>query len=94
MTTTLSRYSQVSQALMVGHLTPYDPAFQERLRQLESMLGQQGAYAAIYNILLRQATLMAFIRNFWILTIACLLCIPLVFLFSKVKQSKAAAAVH
>src|SRR5256885_565097 len=52
-TTMLARGAQAHQAALVSHLTPYDPAFQERIRQLAggfaarggSAVGSQQAYA-------------------------------------------------
>jgi DHA2 family multidrug resistance protein len=38
-TTMLARGAQVHQAAMVSHLTPYDPAFQQRFRELASSNG-------------------------------------------------------
>src|SRR5207248_81945 len=56
-TTLLARGAQAHQAAMVTHLTPYDPVFQERMRQLggvargSSTLGTQQAVAGIYGTL-------------------------------------------
>ena len=52
-TTMLARGSQVHQAAMVSHLTPYDPAFQQHLRDLacasgvSPLIGSPQAYATI-----------------------------------------------
>src|ERR1041384_1000159 len=63
-TTLLARGAQVHQAAMVAHLTPYDPAFQQRLGQMAARGGAgmatQQAYAGIYGILVRQATLLSY----------------------------------
>lgn len=75
--------SPVDQAAMVSHLMPYDPAFQQRLRQLAAVFAYQGnpatagqrAYGAIYETLVGQATLLAYIDNFRLLAFLCLLCI-------------------
>ncbi len=94
-TTLLARGAQQHQAVMVSHLTPYDSTFQQRLQQLQGPLGSmQKAYAAIYGTLLRQANLLAFVDNFRLLTFVCLACIPLVFLFRRVKSGGGAAAMH
>jgi MFS transporter, DHA2 family, multidrug resistance protein len=103
MTTMLSRGGQIHQAAMVSHLTPYDPAFQQRMQQIQSALAtqmnasaaQQQAYATIYGTAARQAMVMSYIDNFRILAFLCVICIPLVFFFKRVKARKGAgAAVH
>ncbi len=101
-TTMLARLSQVHQANLVGHLTPYDPAYQITFQKIQILLAQAGggvanplAYGLIYQELIRQATLMAFVDNFRVVGIACLVIIPAVFLFKKVKPSKGAVpAAH
>ena len=102
-TTVLTRGAQAHQAMLVSHLTPYDPVYQERLRQLQGALSLKGGAAAaadqataiIYGMTIKQATLLSFIDAFWNLTFLCVLCIPLVFFFKRVKKSAGAgAAVH
>lgn len=94
-TTMLARRAQQHQAVLIAHLTPYDAAFQERLHQLQNALGgMQQAYEAIYGVLVRQASLLAFIDNFRLLTLVCLLCVPLVFLLRRVRGGAGAAPVH
>jgi len=97
-TTLLARGAQQHQALMVSHLTPYDPAFQERLRQLHEALGANGsvtqAYGAIYGVLLRQASLLAFVDNFRLMAVVSIICVPLVWLLKRVRRTGASAPVH
>ena len=101
-TTFLARMSQVHQAILVGHLTPYDPAYQMMFQKIQGLLAHAGggitnplAYGVIYQELVRQATLMAFVDNFRGVGIACLVIIPSVFLFKKVKPAKGAVpAAH
>src|SRR5712671_6580860 len=59
-TTLLARGAQAHQAAMVSHLTPYDPAFQQRVQALTGTLSTQAgsaasqqAYGAIYGTLVR-----------------------------------------
>jgi DHA2 family multidrug resistance protein len=93
-TTMLSRGAQIHQAAMVSHLTPYDPAFQQRVHELTGTLATQGAstaasqqaYGAIYGTLVRQASVMSYIDNFRLLSFLCVLCVPTVFLFARVKR--------
>ena len=101
-TTLLARGTQTHQAALVSHLTPYDPAFQERIRQLAggfaarggSAVGSQQAYAAIYGTLVRQAAVLSYIDVFRVLSFLCLLCIPATLLFERVKKKTGAVAMH
>jgi DHA2 family multidrug resistance protein len=101
-TTMLARGAQTHQAIMVSHLTPYDPIYQEKLRQMTSALAAHGdpatssqqAYGALYGIMLKQASLMSYIDNFRLLAFLCLLCIPAALLFKRVRAQRGAVAVH
>ena len=71
-TTMLARGAQVHQALMVGHLTPTDPAYVKRLAVTKHLLAHHTdpvpathqAYNTIYSVLDQQAHLWAFMDNF------------------------------
>jgi DHA2 family multidrug resistance protein len=52
------------------------------------------AYSAIYQVLVRQATLLAYIDNFRLLALMCLLCTPAALLFKKVRARGAPSAMH
>ena len=96
-TTLLARGIQTHQAAMVSHLTPYDPAFQERVHQLGggvSGAGTQRAFAGIYGILVRQATVLSYIDIFRLLAFLCVLCVPATLLFARVKRKSGAVAMH
>jgi DHA2 family multidrug resistance protein len=101
-TTMLARGAQAHQAAMVSHLTPYDPVFRERLREMVAnftahanvVTATQQAYAAMYQTLVRQATLLAYIDIFRILALICLICLPAGLLFKKVKSRGGPAAMH
>jgi DHA2 family multidrug resistance protein len=101
-TTMLARGAQAHQAAMVSHLTPYDPVFRERLREMVAnftahanvVTATQQAYAAMYQTLVRQATLLAYIDIFRILALICLICLPAGLLFKKVKARGGPAAMH
>jgi DHA2 family multidrug resistance protein len=91
MTTFLARNSQTHQAVLAAHLTPYDPRYQEWLHSAQSALAARGnpftapaqALALLYAALVRQATLLAFLDNFRLISLAALLCLPLVLLFRR-----------
>ncbi len=103
-TTMLARGAQAHQALMVGHLTPSDPAYTARLAAAKGVLAHhtdsvsatQQAYAAVYALLDQQAHLWAFVDNFFLFGLAALCGIPLIFLFKRPPQQKPApaAAAH
>ncbi|MDT5296309.1 MAG: transporter, family, multidrug resistance protein [Acidobacteriota bacterium] len=95
MTTFLSRGAQTHQAAIATHLTPYDPAFQQRMQQLQGATalrgggaGTQQALASVYGIVLRQSMLMSFIDNFRLLAFLCALCIPAALLFKRVRARR------
>jgi hypothetical protein len=54
----------------------------------------QQAYGAMYQTLVRQATLLAYIDNFRLLAFLCLLCMPAGFLFKKVRARGGATPMH
>ncbi|HEY0386081.1 MAG TPA: DHA2 family efflux MFS transporter permease subunit, partial [Pyrinomonadaceae bacterium] len=101
-TTFLARGAQTHQAAMVAHLTPYDPAFQQRLHQLTAALASRGhpatavqqAYGSIYGIVLKQSMLLSYIDNFRLLAGLCIVCIPAALLFKRVRAGKAPVAAH
>jgi MFS transporter, DHA2 family, multidrug resistance protein len=97
--TWLVRRAQVHQAIMVAHLTPFDPEFVQQLnaataaltRESGPVLAQTQALSGIYNQLLAQSSLWAFVENFRLFGVFCLACLPLVFLFKRVKAKKGGA---
>jgi DHA2 family multidrug resistance protein len=103
-TTMLARGAQVHQALMVGHLTPTDPAYAQRLAGAKKLLSQHAdpvtatrqAYNAVYALLDQQAHVWAFVDNFFLFGVLALAGLPLVFLFKRVQNAKKppAAAAH
>ena len=95
-TTLLARHAQLHQSLLVSHLTPYDPAFRESFHRLTGLFSTQydpvtamrKAYISVYNILVDQSTLMAFIDNFRLLGYFSLVGVPLTLLFRKVASKR------
>jgi len=86
-TTLLARRAQWHQTILASRLTRYDRLFNQRLRQMQGLLGGQRAYGVIYGGLLNQAALLAFIDNFRFLTLLCLLCAPLALFFKKTETT-------
>jgi DHA2 family multidrug resistance protein len=101
-TTMLARDAQVHQAAMVSHTTPYDPAYLQQLAVVQSALSAHGdpvtaatqAQAMVYNQVLQQAKLWAFVDNFRLFGVLCLACMPLVFLFRKVHRPAGPLDMH
>jgi MFS transporter, DHA2 family, multidrug resistance protein len=52
------------------------------------------AQGLIYQTVQRQASMLSFIDDFWIMAMICLGVIPLLFLMKKIRPGKAPAAVH
>jgi MFS transporter, DHA2 family, multidrug resistance protein len=79
-TTLITRGTQAHQALLVGHLTPFNPQFRQQLSALRSALtplsggptAHDQAYAVMYNILRQQASLLSYVDMFRLLVIVCL----------------------
>ncbi len=100
--TLLVRRAQVHQALMISHVTPFDAAYVERLTSAQNALLSQSdpvlahlqAQQLIYNSVLDQARLWAFVENFRLFGLACLLCLPLVLLFKRVRHGSKPVPAH
>ncbi len=91
-TTHLARDAQVHHAMLVSHTTPYSPAFIHQLAATKAALAAHGdpvaamtqAHSLIYDKVLQQARLWAFVDNFRLFGLLCLVCIPVVFLFKRI----------
>jgi MFS transporter, DHA2 family, multidrug resistance protein len=100
-TTYLARLAQVHQANLVGHLSPYEPIFRERISAFQGALSsgvgvpqaQVHAYAMMNRILLQQSTLKAFVDIFAFTALITLICIPGALLLKKV-IAKDGVALH
>ncbi len=79
---------------MVSHLTPFDAPYQETIANITSALSSDApggaaeaiAQSLIYRTLLEQAQLWAFVDNFRLYGVLCLVALPLVFMFKRVKK--------
>ena len=95
-TTLLSRRAQTHQAMMIGNLTPYDPAYQHWTANVSAHLGttptDPHTLGLLYKEVLRQANLWAYIDNFRLLAFMCLLCIPWVIFFKRSRRTASAMA--
>jgi MFS transporter, DHA2 family, multidrug resistance protein len=96
-----SRLAQVSQNSLAGHLTANNPLYAIRLHNLQSALQASGsdpaqaarqAQALLYNELLRQSAMVAYIDVFRLLSWLCVGLIPLMFFMKPAKPRPGAAA--
>ena len=97
-TTGLARRAQVHQGQLVEKLNAANPQFQSALRGMTGIFSgsgpgaggtsaQQHAYAMMQGNVIRQATMLAYIDNFWVLGVVIGCLIPCVFLIKKTKAA-------
>jgi DHA2 family multidrug resistance protein len=100
-TTMLARRAQFHQTVLVSHLTPQSSAYLAGLRGMaqpfisagsNAIDASQQAYGLLYNTVFRQANVLSYIDNFWVLAVGCLVMVPLVFLMKKPPKGATAAA--
>jgi DHA2 family multidrug resistance protein len=95
-TTMLARRAQVHQVMLSQNLSLANPQFRSQLRGATGVFmgagpgsgpgtASQHAYALIQANLIRQSTMLAYVDNFWVLGIAMLCLIPMVFLVKKTR---------
>jgi DHA2 family multidrug resistance protein len=101
--TMLARRAQFHQAVLVSHMTPLDSAYQAMLSGAKQMLLAQGsdpvqaahqAQGLAYGLLMRQASMLAFLDDFWLMAVATLSMIPFMFLMKKVRPHKGPLDAH
>ena len=101
-TTMLDRRAQVHLTNLSSHLSPTNPALQSMIQGASGALQAHGesaadatqrAYALVQGVVLRQATMLAYVDCFWLLGVAILLMVPMVFLIKKSKPG-GGMAVH
>lgn len=77
-TTLIARRAQFHQVHLVAHVTPGQPTFNQAVKALAARLAVSGlditratsqAYARLYQLLIGQATTLAYIDTFWVLSI-------------------------
>jgi DHA2 family multidrug resistance protein len=94
LTTYLTRHSQANQAAQVSRLTPWDFAYRHKLDEVGNYFGthlgsaeiHQNAQHFIYNSLLQQSQLLAFMQSFRMLAVLSLICIAVAVLLKKVRS--------
>jgi MFS transporter, DHA2 family, multidrug resistance protein len=102
-TTMLARRTQYHQSILVAHATPSDAPYQNLLQNLTGYFSTHGfthadaivhAQARVFDLLQRQATLLAALDCFTILGWVVLAGVPLVFLIKKFSAPAGASANH
>lgn len=102
-TTLQARLAQRHQTSLVGHLSPLNPRYLDALHGTSGALRAHGASAAtaahqaqalLYDELLRQSAMLAFIDVFWILGVLCLVMIPLMLFIKSAARSHGPVSGH
>jgi len=101
--TMIARHSQANTATLGAHVTQFDPNTQSIFYQMRSAFMAAGAdmvtateraYAAIFGMVQRQATMVAFVGLFWLLGVIFLVMIPLVLLMKRPEHGGPAVGAH
>jgi len=101
--TMLARNSQSTTSVLGSHVTPYDAASQQMLAQLRGAFMAAGAdvvtatnraYAALFGMVQRQASMVAFVGIFQLLGFLFLGMIPLVLLMHRPRTGAGPAGAH
>jgi MFS transporter, DHA2 family, multidrug resistance protein len=100
LTTYLTRRAQANQVTLVSRLTPWDFAYRHRLGEVRNYFGTHlgpaethHAQRFIYDSLLQQSQLLAFVQSFRMLAVLSLICIAVAMLLRKVR-SRGPVASH
>jgi MFS transporter, DHA2 family, multidrug resistance protein len=83
-----ARAAQTYQTELVSHLTPYTPQYQMWLHKMAAQLpaglaSPRGLQGLAYRHVIEQANLLSYVASFRWLFVACLLCVPFIFLFKR-----------
>lgn len=102
-TTMVARRQQFHQARLIENLNPLNPAYQSNLEAMKQLFVSKGSDAVhataqaqqmMYNMVQRQATLLAFLENFRLLAFTFLAVIPLMFFMKRIRPKKGEIAVE
>jgi len=101
--TMLARNNQSTTALLGANVTAYDPASQTMMMQMKAAFMAAGsdavtatnrAYAAMFGLLQRQATMVSFVGIFQLLGILFIALIPLIMLMKRPQRAAPAPGAH
>ena len=102
-TTLLARHGQAYTSMLSARVTPYDPAAQSMLESMRRAFMARGAdfatatqraHAALFGLVGRQATMLAFVSVFRLLALIFLLMLPLVLIMRSPRSRGPAAPAH
>jgi MFS transporter, DHA2 family, multidrug resistance protein len=102
-TTILTRHSQVHINNLVQHVTALNPQAQQMIDAMRGAMIAQGsdpatatqkAYATVFGMVQRQATMMSFNDVFFLLTLIFACMFPLIFLMRKPTHTRGPVAMH
>jgi MFS transporter, DHA2 family, multidrug resistance protein len=98
-TTMLARRSQFHQSILAARATDFSPQFRAAIQGTSrifmsagAVTAQQQSYGRFYGSILRQANMLAYLDNFWMLGVSALAVIPFVFLMKRPPKGAAPAA--
>ena len=95
LTTFLARRQQFHQARLVEHITPYNHAYTHAFGGLTNFFSSHGgagtaqSYQLVYRLVQQQAGMLAYVDCYYVLGIAFLCVIPLIFLMKSITPGKA-----
>jgi DHA2 family multidrug resistance protein len=101
--TLLARRTQFHQGILVSHMTPFDLAYRAMVSGSARALyaagssltdAQAQANGLAYGLLQRQATMLAFVDDFWLMGLTFLALIPLMFLMKKSRPHGGPSMAH
>ena len=102
-TTFLFRRQQLHTHLLAADVNPYNPRTQVFLKGVQATMIAHGSdphtavgqsYGAIWGIVERQASMLAFVDTFRAMAVVFLLMLPLLFIMKRPKHPRAGAAMH
>jgi DHA2 family multidrug resistance protein len=98
-TTLLTRRAQFHQSDLSAHASSFNPQWNAAIQSTAQnfaasgpIVAQHQAYGELYGSIIRQATMMSYLDNFWILGVAAMIVIPFVFLMKRPPKGAVAAA--
>jgi MFS transporter, DHA2 family, multidrug resistance protein len=101
-TTLAARRAQFHQAVLAGDLSPYDASYQANFRTLsatfagktDGVTAQQQATDSMYQTLVTQSSLLAYLDYFELFMCICLVCVIVALCLKKVKPSGQPIPMH
>jgi DHA2 family multidrug resistance protein len=101
--TMLARHSQSTTSTLGANVTPYDPASQSMMYQFRAAFMAAGAdaatateraYAALFGLVQRHATMVAFVGIFQLMGVIFIALVPLVLLMRRPRTGGGPMAAH